>query len=150
MTPWAEQPALSMSIAAELENVALVSVAVKAVMEYCGLPEQDAGGFELALVEAMNNVIEHGYAYDAAQQLRVDLSIGAEEIICDIVDHGQRLPEAVIRTLRDRAANLPSPLTLAESGYGLALMSAHADDLIYRNTDGANMLRLVKKWSGKR
>lgn len=150
MTPWAEQPALSMSIAAQLENVALVSVAVKAIMEHSGLPGQDADSFELALVEAMNNVIEHGYAYDAAQQLRVDLSIGADEFVCDIVDHGHRLPEAIIRTLRDRAACLPSPQALAESGYGLALMSAYADDLIYRNTDGANMLRLVKKRPGKR
>lgn len=126
--------AISFLLEPNLNNVPLVGVSAKAIAEYLGLSSEDASAFELALVEALNNSIEHG---EAESECKVTIELSVEDLQIEVAVSGLgpefRPPER---------AELPQ--NLSEGGYGLFILEAFADNLKWSRKDGLNCLFFSK------
>ena len=100
---------------------------------------EDAGTLELTLAEALNNVVEHGYASREPGPIDLLVSKGRDYLECRIVDAGVpmpglSLPSPAIRPPARRMEAMP------EGGWGWALIRALTTDLDYRREHGRNIL----------
>jgi len=93
---------------------------------------------ELALTEAVSNVIRHGYKSDPAGVLEVHAEIDDATLTLRIVDHAPAF---------DPTGGEPVDLSEPNAGgYGLYLIETVMDEVTWRRrTDGANELRLVRQ-----
>lgn len=131
---------MSCAIDAEIPSIPQVSIALDEVMHAGGFSDEDCLDTQLAVEEAMTNVIVHGYAGNPGQIL----------ITCRITDNAAELQ------IRDSAPPF-DPLSIAEpditeeieerqiGGLGVFLIRRVMDEVSYRYEDGHNILVLVKK-----
>jgi anti-sigma regulatory factor (Ser/Thr protein kinase) len=130
----------SLVINADINEIPRVSVALETLMREHAFPEEDILDTQLAVEEAVTNVIMHGYG-DAGGEITVlfRASRGIVEI-----------------QIEDRARPF-NPLTLPEpdltgdvddrriGGLGIFLIRRVMDEILYRYEDGKNVLVLIKK-----
>ena len=150
-------------ISSELEQVRFLGAAVRAVLANLRYPEEQAASIELCLIEAVNNVIEHGYRREPQHFVEVALCADAEAIELTVRDSGLAMPEGALERARekeavlDRAAELGGPGGLgetecpgdaleldsvAEGGYGLRLITQVMNEVDYRRDGGHNLLTM--------
>ncbi len=109
---------------------------------------EDAGTLELTLAEALNNVVEHGYA--SREPGPVDLLVvkGRGNLECRIVDAGVPMPGLVSPSPGIQAP--PRKIeTMPEGGWGWALIRVLTTDLDYRRENGRNILTFRVPVAGK-
>lgn len=102
-----------------------------------GLGDDPVGEIELALTEALANVIEHAYAGDTAQRIVVGVEACDDRLLVRVRDWG---------TVADSGAfasrDLDDP---GEGGYGVYLMEQLMDDVTREpQPDGGTLLTLTK------
>ncbi|UIJ70431.1 ATP-binding protein [Aurantimonas sp. HBX-1] len=138
--------AVQLVIDSDLDTVAMVARAVRAICDD-GLGAADLDAVELALVEAMTNVIKHGYAGRKDGRLEVGIALYSDRVVIEIKDnappippsHVQRAPEAVFAFDPADIENLP------EGGMGLALIRMNMDEVQYIPHGDRNLLRMTKR-----
>lgn len=92
---------------------------------------------ELAMTEALSNVIRHAYGGDEGQRVDLRLLIDEHRVELSLRDRGVPF---------DTAAYVPPDLDApGAGGYGVRLIAELVDE-VHRDTppDGGNVLRLVK------
>jgi serine/threonine-protein kinase RsbW len=101
---------------------------------------------ELALAEALTNIVEHGYGGDAAATVRVRMLDRPGALEVDIVDRGRPIPDGLLEQADDTTFDFdPTDLAaLPEGGMGLALIKAAFHEVRYRSRAGVNRLQLVR------
>lgn len=93
---------------------------------------------ELALTEALANVIEHGYGGDATKEIRVETEAAAGAFRIAVRDWGQ---PADPDDFQRRALDDPG-----EGGYGVHLMEGLMDDVRREaQPGGGTLLTLIKR-----
>jgi serine/threonine-protein kinase RsbW len=116
---------------------ALVRNKMQTVAAAARLEGQRATLLALAVVEAINNVIEHAYDNRAGHPIYL---------------HVDRNPSTLVVTLRDRGLPMPMPLpapdvaipdSSSESGRGWPIIRSVFSDVHYRRRDDENELTLV-------
>ncbi len=126
---------LRLKVACEFSAVRSATLVVRDWLAGNGLPEADLGGWELALVEAVNNAVK--YADDRARLLPViiEISCGEHDVEARITDHtaGFEWP-----------AEVDLPDTDSESGRGLFLIKSLTDSVSYLRSSGENLMVLSK------
>lgn len=133
---------VSLTIRSDINEIPRVSSALDAVMGNHGFPEEDILDTQLAVEEAVTNIILHGYK-DAGGEILV---------LC-------RASRGIVEIqLEDRAAPF-NPLSLPEpdlagdiedrqiGGLGIFLVRRVMDEILYRFEDGKNILVLIKRKS---
>jgi len=106
-----------------------------------GVPPAIIGDVNVALDEALSNVIAHGYDGQAAGEIIISLSYEADELRVEIEDDGrafdplQAPPPDLDASLQDRKVG----------GLGVHLMRSLMDQVSYQRIDGRNRLRMVRK-----
>ncbi len=117
----------------------------RAAAEY-GFDLDDVGAIELAVDEAITNIIKHAYKYDPQGVIRVAISTqengeGRGRFTVSISDTGISFD-----TARYRPPDMAEYFrTLRRGGLGIVLMNKLMDEVIYDIHPGsANHLRLVK------
>ena len=101
------------------------------------LPEADLTRFEIAVIEALNNVVLHaGLAPDAL--IEVTCSQTGDSTTVTIADEGRPAAAETFAV----SAHLPDD-PLEESGRGIALIQSCADSVDYRRVGDRNELHLV-------
>jgi serine/threonine-protein kinase RsbW len=110
-----------------------------ALARSAGLDEIAEMGLNFALVEAINNVIEHAYVNTAGKPIEL---------------HGHHDGDRLTLVLRDRGLPMPLPLPdgapvdpMAESGRGWQIIRATFPHVRYERTDGENVLTLIRPLS---
>lgn len=112
--------------------------AVKA-LRMLDLPSEAYGTIEMALAEAMNNIVEHAYADIPNGVIQLEIVPCADGLHCKLTDDGHQMPDG----------NLPSgdlmPLDceiddLPEGGFGWFLIRELTRDLQYCRRSGKNIL----------
>jgi serine/threonine-protein kinase RsbW len=137
------EPELNLAIDSRLENVPLLSQAIRGACASLGLPEQALGEVELCVVEAVTNCIEHGYANQPGHSIRVRVAAEEEGLVITLMDQGEPIPEN--RLPPPPEPEVPEdPHLLAEGGRGIFLLFAMMDRVEYERSAEGNRLTLVK------
>jgi len=130
-----------------LEDVVRVCGALRPLMP-ARLPEEDRYAIEIAMTEALTNLVEHGYeGRPDAAPARIKWLETDDLLLVEVRDEGRPIPRDVLaRAGPDTFGYDPTDIgSLPESGMGLALMKAAFDDLDYRSENGTNVLTLRKR-----
>ncbi len=101
--------------------------------------ENVSGTLELTLAEALNNIVEHGYADQSPGLIDLSVTLMVGALTCRIEDFGRPLPGCAPPN-----GGLP-PVTrdvarLPEGGWGWALIRALSTDLGYERNGNRNVL----------
>lgn len=120
---------------------------LKGLLEEClevKLPEDEAARIQIALQEALINVVRHAHKNDASKTLVVGLEATPERLVIEVEDFGPGLPPP------ERRPPDPDPSKPREGGYGLFIMRETMDEVRSERRDGKHVLVLVKKLRGAR
>ena len=135
------------AVATRLADVAPATQAVRATLpDWLADAERDA--IELALTEALTNIVQHGYGggADAQVRLRVLERPGALEI--ELTDEGRPIPPGLLEAADAATTFAFDPTDLAalpEGGMGLALIKSAFHEVRYASHGGVNRLSLVRR-----
>jgi serine/threonine-protein kinase RsbW len=122
-------------IPADLLQVRRLAEAVRRYGSEAGLPPVAIDDLELAVVEAANNIVIHGYEGGSGQiEMRLTAYCG---LWVELRDRGRAIPPETF-------ACSSAPQTSDESGRGMAIIRACVDETRYRSGDGINRLTLFK------
>jgi serine/threonine-protein kinase RsbW len=97
---------------------------------------------DLAVAEAANNIVLHGYGSDESQSFQVSIRTQEGALVVELSDSGRPIPAHLLD------APAPAPLD-AECGRGFGIIHACVDALKYRSEAGVNRLTLVKNRGGR-
>lgn len=98
------------------------------------------GKIELAVTEALNNIVLHAYRGRAQGDIELVACISAARLSIVIEDQGRRLPDILLKT--SPHIPKPDPASLPESGFGWPMIRSLAHDIRHTRQDGANSLLL--------
>jgi serine/threonine-protein kinase RsbW len=137
---------IKLVIDSDLDKVALVARAVRAL---CSDVLDDEAGYavELSLVEAINNVIKHGYGGKRGQDVGVVVSLRPEQVEIEVVDQAAPMEAGLLNNAsEDRFSfDITDLDAVPEGGMGLALIQMNMDEVEYHAGHGENRLRMVKR-----
>ena len=121
-----------------------VDAAMEKVCAFVGdaLPPPDLVRLEIAVTEALNNLVLHG-ALPPGAGIGLTVRKAAPGVSVEIRDPGRPVPAGLFAAAPDPARIDP----LAEGGRGIALIVALSDALDYDSRDGVN--RLVLRFAGQ-
>lgn len=110
-----------------------------------GLSPLILGSMELATVEAVTNIVRHGWQNEAGHEIELTLTRRLNELEVTICDRGKPIPrEAFVASQCALDFDPKDVSQLPTGGLGLALMHTVADRLSYESVEGVNILRLFK------
>ncbi len=119
-----------------------VRLAIKSAMETLGplnLSDEEASSIEIALAEALNNVVEHAYPDGEPGDVKLVLRHGRAGLLIEIRDNGKAMPNG--RTPNGTHPSEAHPEdNLPEGGFGWFLIRELARDLVYDRENGENFL----------
>lgn len=133
--------AVTLVIDSCLDHVFLVGVAVRGIARDAGLDELRASQVELAVVEGVNNAIEHAYRGVRGQRVEVVVGVTGGRLTIEIADSGLAMQwDTECAAAEARMRSDP----LADGGRGLMIIREVMDEVGYRSAGGRNVLSLTK------
>lgn len=138
---------IQFNVPARLEEVSAVAEALRAFMSG-EVPAEARDAIELGVVEALTNVVRHGYAGTQAAAIELHFEQSADAAILELIDTGIPIPAENLQ--RDSAATFdfdPDDIAaLPEHGMGLSLIRLSFDAVEYRSAGGGNRLTMAKRF----
>jgi serine/threonine-protein kinase RsbW len=105
-----------------------------------GADEDVVAALELALTEALSNIVRHAYDGDPGQEIDLALVITETWVEVSVRDRGRPFDEAAYRP--------PDPEHPGEGGYGVQLISDVMDHVNRTSLDGGGTLLEMRKYLG--
>lgn len=131
-----------LDVPADLDALAEVRSWVRQRAAPAQFSAQDLGDIDLAVTEAVSNVIRHAYGGDSREQVSISAGLEGPSFVVRIVDTGPEFCGVAA------APDLDNPQA---GGYGLHLISSVMDLAAWtRLADGRNELRLERVRPGSR
>ena len=132
--------AVRLQIPARAEYITLCRLALAGLSTLGEVPEETVADLKLALTEACTNSVRHAYAADGGGTVDVVYELRPDQVVIEVRDEGRGFHP-------DDLAGEPEDLS--ESGLGIAIIRALADELeLGRRPDGqGSRLRFVKHLS---
>lgn len=130
------EPAI-FSCAARLEEVERLAAHLRRCGEALHVNDVAMIDLELALVEAANNIVLHGYAGRWDGTITLTVNRVGDVLTIELRDGGVPVPGKLL------SAHLPASME-AESGRGIAIIRSCIDEISYGQEGGVNVLRLAK------
>ncbi len=137
---------IDLFIDSDLNKVVQIALAVRGLCT--GLMSDDAlDAIELSVVEAINNVIEHGYQGQAGKDIRVLVGLHKDKVVVEIVDHAPPMEADLLNQASETrfAFDETDIADIPEGGMGLALIQMNMDEVEYSSGEGENRLRMIKR-----
>lgn len=129
----------TLEVGADLLEVRRLAALLRAACTAAAVPEIAAFDCELALVEAANNVVEHGYAGLGGGTIALEVLVNANEVRMTLTDNGRPAPEACFSQRGMAALD-------AVEGRGCAIIRAVINEIDYSSVPGMNSLTLIKRF----
>jgi serine/threonine-protein kinase RsbW len=127
---------IRLTIPAKAEYITLGRLALTGIARFRPLTAEALGDLKLALTEACTNSVKHAYD-EAGGTVGITYELYDDRLVVEVVDEGEGFDHG---TDGSSAADGPS-----ESGLGLAIIRAVADDVEFGDRDGGGAsLRFVK------
>jgi serine/threonine-protein kinase RsbW len=136
---------IQMSIASRLDQVWQVRVAIAAILREMAVADLDCLHAQLAVAEAINNIIEHGYGERDDGRIEIAADTDQNNLRIDITDDATPLPLERLEGLLKKP--LPDPAETApllSSGRGLPIMRSTMDSVLFSRRGERNHLTLCK------
>jgi serine/threonine-protein kinase RsbW len=134
-------------LTSRLSRLGGLSERLDVVVTAAGATAEEAESLDRGVIEAVSNVIKHGYGGRSNMPMKVVVGCTPEGLQIDVFDSGPAIPPAVIATMRGTKSWDPSDRP-AEIGDGLPTISACVDGVAYNRRCGVNRLRLSKVLAG--
>ncbi len=126
--------------ATELEARSGISSVVDQLRDR-GIPDTRVDEVQIALAEAVNNVVEHAYAGHAPGEVDIHCRLSPDKLSIYIRDGGNPFPNEQLPA--GKAQNLDGAIEdLPEGGFGWFLIRELTSDIQYERSDGQNNLVL--------
>jgi anti-sigma regulatory factor (Ser/Thr protein kinase) len=136
---------LAYSAVADTVNIGVLSQAVRHFVEELAYSEEVCYNTDLAVSEALTNVMLHGFRDSKPAQVHLLVLAFQHGVGVLIEDTGQRIPGRVLDNMR-KAQSFQDDLSvgdLPEGGMGLAFMRMVSRRFVYRPLAGVNRLFLL-------
>ena len=127
-----------LQLRAEVRDVALLAAWLEKLFAELHAAARDRFRIELALTEAVMNIVTHASGPGVAQGILLEVTIATRTLRARITDEGAPFDPLTAETR-------PLPATLAEAepgGAGLVLIRKYSDDATYARVDRQNVLTL--------
>lgn len=134
---------IKLEFPADVNLLASARSYVTAVLREQGVPAEAINDVELAADEAVTNVIEHAYQYDARRSVGLELLLERNLLRVLIRDNGEAFTPAE-RPPVDLDQHIAERRT---GGLGVHLMHQLMDKVEHRREGGENVLELTKRWA---
>jgi anti-sigma regulatory factor (Ser/Thr protein kinase) len=131
----------TLAVEARLESLSEVGRWLAEAAREEGLPYDVAFGLDLALHEAVENVVRHGCGDGAAHTIQISIRRGEQRVEVVVEDDGLAFdptsvpPPPVPQRLED----------VIPGGQGINLMRYFTDEMLYRRKEGRNVLVLARR-----
>ncbi|MEE4118607.1 MAG: ATP-binding protein [Paracoccaceae bacterium] len=137
--PAPDAPTLVARLASSSLSVREALVTLCRAARLLGLDTETCGALEMALAEALNNVVEHAYLEDPEGWIVVELDLMDGWTACRVWDGGRPMPRKGIPTTPFPDVSVPLD-ALPEGGFGWALIHSLAEHLSYERLEECNCL----------
>ena len=128
---------IRLTIPAKAEYIALGRLALTGIAGLRPLTEETLGDLKLALTEACTNSVKHAYSGGNGGRVGITYELYADRLEVEVVDDGEGFRHHVSTSDGE---------VIGESGLGLAIIRAVADDVEIGDRDGGGAsLRFVKR-----
>jgi len=108
-----------------------------------GVPDTRVDEVQIALAEAVNNVVEHAYAETATGDVLIRCNLHPDRLWVEIRDAGTPFPASKLPEGAPADIDLAAPLEdLPEGGFGWFLIRKLASDIQYQRNFDNNQLSL--------
>lgn len=108
-----------------------------------GIPNTRVDEVQIALAEAVNNVVEHAYAETATGDVLIRCNLHPDRLWVEIRDAGAPFPESKLPEGKPAIVTANTPLEdLPEGGFGWFLIRELASDIQYQRNLDNNQLSL--------
>jgi anti-sigma regulatory factor (Ser/Thr protein kinase) len=130
-------PPETLTVTSRLDSIGEARDWVSERVRAAGFGDDPVGEVELALTEALANVVEHAYRGDETKRIDVSVEFDGTTLLVRVRDWGEYFDPASYR-----GRDLDDP---GEGGYGVFLMSQLMDDVTREpQPDGGTLLTLIK------
>lgn len=139
---------IKLSIDSDMRQVQHVGEAVRCLASHLELADAKPSSVELAVVEAVNNSIEHAYQSEAGNLVDVAFEYNTDCLKIKISDYGTPMPKSIAGqfssdvTMPNTSVELDA---LPESGWGMQLLKSVCDEVSYNRNESRNTLSLSFK-----
>ena len=131
-----------LTISSELSNLGVVADFIAESARADGLEEHDAYHVQMAVDEAITNVIQHAYHGTRAGRIDISCERRGDEFIVEIQDFGKPFDPSRVRTPRVKGSL--SRRTIG--GLGVFFMKQLMDSVEFsRDAKRGNLVRMVKR-----
>ncbi|HUN58758.1 MAG TPA: ATP-binding protein [Candidatus Binataceae bacterium] len=131
---------ITLSIESQFENIFLVGQAINKIVSSIPVSEKTAFEMELAVVEALNNAVEHAHHLQRAKRVKVRVSLESDLVSFTVIDQGAPFDfEAAMRT-----AAIMENVPEVERGRGLGIIRSLMDEIKYERKGKANHITLIR------
>ena len=135
------QGSITFRLPADLREIERLHRLVRQFGDLHEIPSRALYAVNLALDEAVTNVVRHGFDDAAGQEVVTNLTARYEEVITEVCDSGR-----AFNPLDVPAPNLEAPLAERSlGGLGIHLVRSLMDGLEYRRENGKNVLTMHKR-----
>lgn len=131
---------LIIHIDSKIKNIRLVRSLLRTFLEFYGVDDAEIFKMELAINEALANIIEHTYKFDFTRKITVSFSLENEELHVTLRDFGEKIDPSKIKP------QLPDGLS--EGGRGIYIIKSIVDEYMFDDkVKEGNLLHLRKRLS---
>lgn len=128
---------IRLTIPAKAEYIALGRLALTGIARLRPLSAEALGDLKLALTEACTNSVKHAYSGENGGRVGITYELYADRLEVEVVDDGEGFRNHVSTSDGE---------VIGESGLGLAIIRAVADEVELGDRDGGGAsLRFVKR-----
>jgi len=139
---------INLSIDSDIRQVQHVGEAVRVLCSHLELSGAKPSSVELAVVEAINNSIEHAYRSESGNSVDVAFEYDADCLNIKIKDYGVPMPNSIAGQLSTGVVMPDGNVdmdALPESGWGVQLLKSVCDEVSYKRNSSCNTLSLSFK-----
>jgi serine/threonine-protein kinase RsbW len=139
---------IKLVIDSNTEDVQMVSNVINRLCTLGPLTDVEIFQIELAVVESVNNVIQHAYNNERGHEVEIIFTLYANRVTLDVCDVGRTMdPKCMIQVDKSPLEFDPTELNrLPEGGLGLAIIREVMDDVTYSSRHDKNTLTLTKRF----
>jgi serine/threonine-protein kinase RsbW len=137
---------IDIELTSDESAAALAADLVRVVAEKLELSDSAKAEVELAIVEAVNNAVEHSNKFDTSKRVFVAVSPSRARLVIRVADNGVGMSREVFERA---AANMDHVASceideLPQRGMGLSIIKMAMEDVSYEKSGDINVLTMKK------